>query len=136
VSIVRMVQLLVRQFKKAIHAMTLVVALNIIIMKKNTFIAVIFFSFTLLFSCSNNKSNKAIIIKQQDIIQKKIGVNGMTCVGCEVTLEDNVKKIKGVVTVKASHTKNEAIIEFDSTKTNIIKISNEIRKAGYKPFKK
>ena len=105
-------------------------------MKKTTFIAVIFFSFTLLFSCSNNKSNKTIIIKQQDIIQKKIGVNGMTCVGCEVTLEDNVKKIKGVVTVKASHTKNEAIIEFDSTKTNIVKISNEIRKAGYKPFKK
>jgi len=131
-----MVQLLVRQFKKVIHATILTVALNIIIMKKTTFIAVIFFSFTLLFSCSNNKSNKTIIIKQQDIIQKKIGVNGMTCVGCEVTLEDNVKKIKGVVTVKASHTKNEAIIEFDSTKTNIIKISNEIRKAGYKPFKK
>ena len=131
-----MEQLLVRQFKKTIHVTTLVVALNMIIMKKITFIAVIFLSFMLLYSCSNNKSNKAIIIKQQDIIQKKIGVNGMTCVGCEVTLEDNVKKIKGVVTVKASHTKNEAIIEFDSTKTNIIKISNEIRKAGYKPFKK
>jgi len=90
---------------------------------------------SLLISCStsDNKSKKEIIIKESDIVKESIAVNGMTCVGCEVTLEKNISKIIGVVRVKASHTDNEAIIEFDSTKTNVDAIINIIKDSGYKP---
>jgi len=38
--------------------------------------------------------------------------------------------------VKASHTDKEAIIEFDSTKTDITTITKTIKESGYKPFNK
>ena len=94
-------------------------------------------NFTGITSCSfDNKSNKVVTVRESDIIKGIIGVDGMTCVGCEVTLEDNVSKIEGVVSVKASHTESEAIIEFDSTKTDIKTIKETIEKSGYKPFNK
>ena len=85
---------------------------------------------------SDKKSENVIVVKESDIVREKIGVNGMTCVGCEVTLEENVSKIEGVISVKASHTEKEAIIEYDSTKTNINTITETIKESGYKPFNK
>ena len=75
-------------------------------------------------------------VKASDIVSKSIGVNGMTCVGCEDTLEEKISKMEGVVSVRASHTKNEAEIAFDSTKTDIQAVTKAIRASGYKPFKK
>ncbi|WP_456423657.1 cation transporter [Lutibacter sp.] len=93
---------------------------------------------SIITSCTSldKKSEKVIVVKESDIVREKIGVNGMTCVGCEVTLEDNISKIEGVVSVKASHTEKEAIIEFDSTKTDINTITKTIKESGYKPFNK
>ena len=91
---------------------------------------------SIITSClsSDKKPEKVIVIKESNIVRKSIGVDGMTCVGCEVTLEENVSKIKGVVSVKASHTENKATIEFDSTKTDIKTITKTIKESGYKPF--
>jgi len=47
-------------------------------------------------------------------------------------LEDNVSKIKGVVKVKASSKDDEATIEYDSTQTDFLSITNAIKEAGYK----
>ncbi len=85
---------------------------------------------------SDKKSEKVIVVKESDIVREKIGVNGMTCVGCEVTLEENISDIEGVVSVKASHTEKEAIIEFDSTKTDLNTITKTIKESGYKTFNK
>ena len=107
---------------------------------KNQNIAVVLLtmiSFSILSSClssNHKKDEKVIVIKASDIVRKSIDVNGMTCVGCEVTLEDNISKIEGVVSVKASHTEKKAIIEFDSTKTDIKTITKAIKASGYKPF--
>ena len=88
----------------------------------------------ILASCnsSNTKSKKVIVVKASDIVQKNIGVNGMTCVGCEVTLEENISKIEGVVSVKASHNENKVSIAFDSTKTTIKTIKKTIKESGYR----
>ncbi len=96
------------------------------------------FAATFVTSCSipDSQSQKVVIVNESDILRKTIGVNRMTCVGCEVTLEDNISKIEGVVSVKASHTDKEAIIEFDSTKTDISTITKTIKESGYKPFSK
>ena len=107
-------------------------------MKKTLIIILVIINGSFLTSCnsSDKKSEKVIVVKESDIVREKIGVNGMTCVGCEVTLEENILKIEGVVSVKASHTKKEAIIEFDSTKTDINTISKTIKESGYRPFNK
>ncbi|MCF6359712.1 MAG: cation transporter [Cyclobacteriaceae bacterium] len=106
---------------------------------KNTLIALLLIINVLFIascSSSDNNSQKVIFVKESDIVRENIGVNGMTCVGCEVTLEENISKIQGVVSVKASHTNKEAIIEFDSTKTDINTITKTIEQSGYKPFNK
>ncbi len=107
-------------------------------MKKILIIILVIINGSFLTSCnsSDKKPEKVILVKESDIVREKIGVNGMTCVGCEVTLEENISKIEGVVSVKASHTEKEAIIEFDSTKTDINTITKTIKESGYKPFNK
>jgi len=107
-------------------------------LKKIFIVLLIVINVSIITSCtsSDKKSEKVIVVKESDIVREKIGVNGMTCVGCEVTLEENISKIEGVVSVKASHTEKEAIIEFDSTKTDINTITKTIKESGYKPFNK
>ena len=104
---------------------------------KNILIALLtIINVSIITSCSSSdkKNEKVIIVKESNIVRESIGVNGMTCVGCEVTLEENISKIEGVVSVKASHTENKATIEFDSTKTDIEAITKTIKESGYKPF--
>ena len=85
-------------------------------------------------SSSDDKNEKVIVVKESDLVLESIGVDGMTCVGCEVTLEENISKIEGVVSVKASHSEKKATIEFDSTKTDIKTITKTIKESGYEPF--
>jgi len=102
-------------------------------MKYISIILLAVLSLTAINACkSKSPSKKATIVKESDIVKKSIGVDGMTCVGCEVTLEQSISKIKGVVSVKASHTNKEAVIEFDSTKTDIQTISNKVKELGFK----
>ncbi len=105
-------------------------------MKKIILVLLVIINGSLFTSCkpSNKKNEKVIVIKASDIVKESIGVNEMTCVGCEITLEEEISKIEGVVSVKASHSNNNATIEFDSTKTNLLSIAEIIKKSGYKPF--
>ncbi len=92
------------------------------------------FTVLLVFSaCSREKSEaKTITVKESDIVLKSLGVNGMTCVGCEVTLEGAVSKIDGVLKVKASAATDSAKIEYDKSKTDEETISKAIQELGYK----
>ena len=87
----------------------------------------------LIASCGEDHPNdeKVIVVRKSDIVQETIGVNGMTCVGCEVTLEERLSEVTGVVDVKASHTQKKVSVAFDSTKTNIKAITKAIKEAGY-----
>ncbi len=105
----------------------------------NTKIAIaVFFMLGLLIttSCLNSKteSKNVITINESDIIKKQIEVKGMTCVGCEVTLEGEISKITGVVSVRAFHKEDKVVVEFDSTKTDLNKIIKTVNDSGYNPF--
>ena len=78
-----------------------------------------------------NKSEKTVYIKASDIKKETIPVTGMTCLGCEITLEKGISKIKGIVKAKASSTNDNVVVEYDSTKTNRSAIVHAIKKAGY-----
>jgi len=57
---------------------------------------------------------------------------GMTCTTCSLTLKVAVKKIEGIVKVDASVEKKNAIISYDSKKTNTKTIGKKIDSTGYK----
>jgi uncharacterized protein len=63
-------------------------------------------------------------------MKKTLHINGMHCVSCEVILEKNLKKIKGVHSCKISHKKGYAEIECDEDVT-VSKLENVIRESGY-----
>jgi mercuric ion binding protein len=60
-----------------------------------------------------------------------LAVEGMTCTGCENTVQESVTKIAGVTEIKASHLDSTAVVTFDSTKTNLAAIGDAINEAGY-----
>jgi mercuric ion binding protein len=60
-----------------------------------------------------------------------LAIDGMTCTGCENTIQDEVTKIAGVTSIKASHLDSTAVVSFDSTKTAIAAIGKAVSDAGY-----
>lgn len=60
-----------------------------------------------------------------------LAVEGMTCSGCENTVQEAVTKIAGISSIKASHLDSTAVVSFDSTLTSIVAIGDVINEAGY-----
>lgn len=60
-----------------------------------------------------------------------VAIEGMTCTGCENTIQESVTKIAGVTEIKASHLDSTAVVSFDSTKTSLSAIGEAVTEAGY-----
>jgi sulfite exporter TauE/SafE/plastocyanin domain-containing protein/copper chaperone CopZ len=65
------------------------------------------------------------------IKRESIKVYEMTCTSCEKRVERNVKKLDGVLDVKASFSGQFAEIEFDDHFCDLKKIKNAIQSVGY-----
>ncbi len=63
-----------------------------------------------------------------------IGIEGMTCSGCENTIKERLGKLPGVMNVEASHEAKEAIIKVDSAQFNYEDYKSAIEEVGYKPL--
>ena len=61
-----------------------------------------------------------------------IPVTGMTCTGCEMQVEEELKKVEGIISAKASHIDENTIVQYDNSKVNIDKIVEAINKTHYK----
>jgi mercuric ion binding protein len=60
-----------------------------------------------------------------------VAIEGMTCTGCENTIQEAVTKVQGIASVKASHLDSTAVVSFDSTQTSISAIGDAVTEAGY-----
>lgn len=58
-------------------------------------------------------------------------VKGMTCVSCSTTVKIGVKKLDGIKSVDASSEKANAVVLFDPSKTDEVKVEAAINKTGY-----
>lgn len=61
---------------------------------------------------------------------EKIHIKGMHCRSCEILIEEELKKIKGVKDVSVSHTKGTADISFEDTLNNF-DVKCAVENAGY-----
>jgi len=61
-----------------------------------------------------------------------IPIEGMTCTGCEAHISYEVDKLPGIIRSTVSYSNGSAVIEFDSTETNISEIEAAIKATGYK----
>jgi copper chaperone CopZ len=85
-------------------------------------------------SSGNSSADSAVAADTATLsfIKAEFRVAGMHCTGCENTITTNIKEIEGVKLVEASFKDSNAIVSFDSSKTNEIAILSAIENAGYK----
>lgn len=62
----------------------------------------------------------------------EVEIEGMTCTGCEDTIETSAKKVDGVGSIEASHVDGKAQIKFIEGKTDISAVKKVIEASGYK----
>lgn len=97
----------------------------------------ILFAAFLLVSCNqqasgDQKSNKQN--NEQNLAAVKtiqLNVSGMTCEGCENSIETALTKVDGVVTAEASHIKATTSISYDTTKVKPEVLAETINGLGY-----
>jgi len=66
---------------------------------------------------------------ENSIIEVSIG--GMTCTGCEQTIQSGISKLEGIKSVKASYVTGNALVEYYSGVTDTVKIKEAITGSGY-----
>lgn len=76
--------------------------------------------------------NEVVVVNQTDIQTVNFVIKGMTCTSCEQHVIHAVNTLDGVVSIVVSFEKENAKIEFDSTKMSIDQIKNAINSTGYK----
>ncbi len=94
----------------------------------------------LAISCQNNESKTANTDENVateleapvDYVMYNVGIEGMTCTGCEETIEAGVTKVEGVGSVEANHVEGYAMLKFDKSKIDTLQVKNVIEAAGYK----
>jgi mercuric ion transport protein len=79
-----------------------------------------------------NTEKQVLVIYTSDIKTTEFKIKGMTCESCETHVNFKVNKLSGIVNSKAAYKNGNAIVKFDSTKTNETEIEKAINAAGYK----
>src|SRR4030065_950806 len=59
-------------------------------------------------------------------------VEGMTCASCVARVEKSIRKVEGVRNVSVNLATEKAMIEFETGKIDLDKISTTVEDAGYK----
>lgn len=87
------------------------------------------FIFTVSCNSRGTKQEKSIDSATASFVEVK--VTGMTCAGCENTVQTSVAKIEGVRSVKASAASGNAIVEYASGIADTALIRKAIVASGY-----
>jgi uncharacterized protein len=70
--------------------------------------------------------------ENNNTIKITIPIIGMHCKSCEMLIEENLKEIKGVDSIRIDYRKGEAELGFDREEPQLDQITSAIEKAGYK----
>lgn len=68
---------------------------------------------------------------EQKLIRKVLQIEGMTCTNCEMRIENALKKLEGVLEVKAIYTSSNVYITYDANVIGLDKITETIVKLDY-----
>ncbi len=71
-------------------------------------------------------------IAPENLVSMSFEVEGMTCTGCENTVERSLKTMAGVAEVDASHETGKALVQYDKTKVTEKEVADNIAARGYK----
>ncbi len=93
--------------------------------------------FFLAFACNNVGSKKSIkeVKPPVEVYAKSVAVElsiqGMSCTGCEQTIQSGISSIDGVKQVKANYKNGKAYVEFIPGIADTVRMKEKITSAGY-----
>lgn len=91
------------------------------------------FALAILGACNSPKTKtEANLSAEPDTVQTTLHVEGMSCDHCEMTIQDGVKQLDGIVEVVANHEDSTTYVKYDASKTSFKEITAAIQKKGYK----
>lgn len=98
---------------------------------KNLFLVIIIAAF--IAGCAGKTTSTDNAVQATAVANKTVtvAIEGMTCTGCENTIQEAVTKVPGIIAIKASHLDSTAVVSYDSTKTSITAIGDAVTEAGY-----
>lgn len=77
-------------------------------------------------------TNKSVITTDAVLKIAEVKIKGMTCAACEEHVKFEVTKLPGIISSEVSYANRNAMITFDTMKTNIKIIELAVNKTGYK----
>ena len=84
-----------------------------------------------------NNVTKTIIVKENDIAEASLTVKGMTCTGCEHSVNHALTSSEGVIEATSSYETGIASVKFDKSKISIDELAIVVEKeTGYKVIEK
>jgi len=93
--------------------------------------------FLVAFSCSNGGAPKApagvksIVSEKIVPLALELSVQGMTCTGCEQTIQSGLSALKGVKQVKANFKNGKAYVEYIPGVADTMRMRESITSSGY-----
>lgn len=82
-------------------------------------------------SCKNRTAKQSSGDMLQPSEKIEVSISGMTCTGCEQTIQANVAKLDGINSVRADFKSGKAIIDFNSSLADTAEIRAAIIGSGY-----
>lgn len=70
-------------------------------------------------------------LKVENVCEVPLDVEGMTCDGCEKTIETGLMTLKGITDVSVDHETGKAIVKADTTLVKKEDMANLIERIGY-----
>ena len=68
------------------------------------------------------------------MVQETIRIEGLECNHCVVRVGRAIASVQGVIEVDVNLEKREAVVDFEENRTDLEKIREAIREAGYEPL--
>ena len=100
--------------------------------KQNLLIAFLTLFFVIAATGCNGKSKKAEkepSLQEASVIE--VSISGMTCMGCEQTIQTSISKLEGIKSVTASCTSGNAIVEYYPSQVDTLKMKDAVTGSGY-----
>lgn len=97
---------------------------------KNLFLLLLPF----FFACQGPKTSQTTDVKTDEtVVTYNLSVEGMTCTGCEKTIQTGLTSLEGVTKVEASHETGVVVITLNPEKADTAAIRNKVTETGYTP---
>lgn len=84
-----------------------------------------------------DNESKTVIVNNQDLRSANLFIKGMTCTGCEHSVNYALKGIDGVISAESDYKEGIARVKFDIKKVSLEEMASKIKKdVGYTVIKK